>query len=696
MSIVNSETSHVSEKTPNVFSETPSVSDKTWDEISGMYDIGSGEVYINLSNIRSEADAVRTVLHEVVGHKGLRELIGKEEYDTEMMRLYGLLPLDARREVSKRAMERYDGDFAVAMDEYLAEQAERNETPSWWQRVVSAVRDMLRRLGVDVELSDNDVKYLLWRSRKRLEARNGFAVAEDVVMRRRLGLIPDRGRNVRFREAKEEVEESTPSGEPMVRAWDRVMASDFFKMKETLFDYLQSVKEFQKLLARYAKSKILDYENAYQSLLTLSSRNRDEMDLFESKYVKKLNEAIVGLTGKVRGKWDWSKGVLRDLVVYVEAKHGIERNRDLAVRKGIESLKGESFTRLYQTGVVTKEEVKTFLKKAKEEAKKKANEKYKETLERVFKRESAKEGVSETVAEDRAKDAAERRRQAVETSTYENAVRDFKAKCVNTLYDRWENAKHEIFQQEGLLWEEKQARLDEAARAFQWKDDGGSFGAVFGKDYSGLSSVFKSEDGEKADWNKMAHDYVKAYEGSHDAAAIDNLWGNIRNVASYSLLKQNATGLVDKKYVETNLNRFEYFIPLRGFDDDTAGDVYNYIYSDEIKGGNPVKSMEGRSSEAANPFGGLLSVAYTSITAGNKNISKQKFLNLVRNHDTQGMATLDNIWIRNQGTAENPEWVEAIPEIPKDATPEKVTEILNAFEEQMQDLADEGKAQRTR
>lgn len=666
------------------------------DMITGWYDIPSGEVVLYLPNIRSEADAVRTVLHEVVGHKGLRELIGKEVYDAEMMRLYGLLPLEARREVSKRAMERYDGDFSIAMDEYLAEQAERDETPSWWQRVVSAVRDMLRRLGVDVELSDNDVKYLLWRSRKRLEAQDGFAVAEDVVMRKRLGLIPDRGRNVRFREAKEEVEQSTPSGEPMVRAWDRVMASDFFKMKETLFDYLQSVKEFQKLLARYAKSKILDYENAYQSLLTLSSRNRDEMDLFESKYVKKLNEAIVGLTGKVRGKWDWSKGVLRDLVVYVEAKHGIERNRDLAVRKGIESLKGESFTRLYQTGVVTKEEVKVFRAKAEEEAKKKADEKYKETLERVFKRESAKEGVSETVAEDRAKEAAKRRREAVETSTYENAVRDFKAKCVNTLYDRWENAKHEIFKMESLSWEEKQARLDEAARAFQWKDDGGSFGAAFGKDYSGLSSVFKSEDGEKADWNKMAHDYVKAYEGSHDAAAIDNLWGSIRNVATYSLLKQNATGLVDKKYVETNLNRFEYFVPLRGFDDDTAGDVYNYIYSDEIKGGNPVKSMEGRSSEAANPFGGLLSVAYTSITAGNKNISKQKFLNLVRNHDTQGMATLDNIWIRNQGTAENPEWVEAIPKIPTDATPEKVTEILNAFEEQMQDLADEGKAQRTK
>lgn len=255
------------------------------DMITGWYDIPSGEVVLYLPNIRSEADAVRTVLHEVVGHKGLRELIGKEVYDAEMMRLYRLLPLEARREVSKRAMERYDGDFSIAMDEYLAEQAERDEAPSWWQRVVSTVRDMLRRLGVDVELSDNDVKYLLWRSRKRLEAQDGFAVAEDVVMRRRLGLIPDRGRNVRFREAKEEVKESTPSGEPMVRAWDRVMASDFFKMKETLFDYLQSVKEFQKLLARYVKSKILDYENAYQSLLTLSSRNRDEMDLFESKYV---------------------------------------------------------------------------------------------------------------------------------------------------------------------------------------------------------------------------------------------------------------------------------------------------------------------------------------------------------------------------------------------------------------------------
>lgn len=635
--------------------------------VTGWYDIPSRTIYIYLPNVANESEAVKTVLHETVGHKGLRQLLGEQDYDAAMMRLYGQLPLSERQKVADKAMLDYGGDFAVAMDEYLAEQAERDETPSWWNRVKSAVRDMLRSLGLNVELSDNDVKYLLWRSKTQLENRNAFNVAEDLQMRRKLGIDDS---TVRFRTAKEEVEQSAPSGESMVKAWDRLMSSDWFKMKEALYDYLLSVEKFQKLVAQKTKSKILDFENAYWSLLAVSSRNKDEFDRLESKFIPELNNAIRSLVGQVKGKWDWSKGPLRDLVMYVEAKHGIERNRDLAVRKGIESLAKEPLSRFVKAGIVSEQEVDAFRKEAERKAKERAEKK-----------------------------AAESRRNQVEQATLEKEERDFKHNCMKQLYKKWEDAKHDLFQQQ-IPWEEKQARLDEAAREFQWKDDGGNFGAVFGNDYSGLSSVFKPEgedsNARNTEWDRLAHEYVKKYEQEHEVSAIDNLWTSIKNLSEYSLRKQNETGLINKEYLQNNLGRFEYFIPLRGFEDTTAGEVYDYIYNNEIRAGSPVKAMEGRSSEAANPFGGLLSVAYSSITSGNKNLAKQKFLNLIRNHDTEGLATVSDVWIRNVGTKEEEDWVEVAPEIKENASPDEVAQAMNDFEEKMKALQEEGLALKTK
>lgn len=156
--------------------------------VKGWFDTKTGEVVIYLPNATGEEDAKATFLHEVVGHRGLRALLGEKSYDDEIVRLYGLLPDEDRKTVANAAVHDYGGNVAIAMDEYLAEQAEKDETPSWWNKVVSAIRDLLREKGIDVKLSNNDVKYLLWRSRKKLENNNILSQAEDVVMRKELGI----------------------------------------------------------------------------------------------------------------------------------------------------------------------------------------------------------------------------------------------------------------------------------------------------------------------------------------------------------------------------------------------------------------------------------------------------------------------------------------------------------------------------
>ena len=68
----------------------------------GWYDRVSGRVTIVPGNIEDVEDAVATVMHEVVGHKGMRELVGKENYDRFLDAVYGHLTDELKREIDER------------------------------------------------------------------------------------------------------------------------------------------------------------------------------------------------------------------------------------------------------------------------------------------------------------------------------------------------------------------------------------------------------------------------------------------------------------------------------------------------------------------------------------------------------------------------------------------------------------------
>lgn len=668
----------------------------------GWYDTSTGEIVIVSPNSTSVGDAQRTFLHEVVGHHGLRELFG-DDFDTFLDNVYR----NANEDIRKNIIDRTKGNplnLREATEEYIAELAERGfdnkAERSLWEKIKDAFLDMLRKAGIslDFKLSDNDLRYILWRSYKNLEQGNLMDVAEDTVMRNDLGVGDF---SVRFREAKTEVENEEPLNKEMVDAWDKVASSDSFKFKEAMVDSLTAIDEFLKLLAKKTKSKILDYENPYYALIALSSKNKADMDSFDSKFLNPLNEAIRALIGDVSevskkglGRtWDWSKGPLRDLVKYVQSKHGIERNRDMSVRDGIETLKAFDVDALSKMGVISESDLKNAKKTAEKVAEEKGSEAYKKTYDKVLGKE-LKKGVDKGKAERSAEIAADYRQSFVKSEIYNKEMDKYKEKVTGTLIDRWEDSKKDILKK-GLAWDEEQKELDREALSFQWKLGDNSYGVILGKDYSGLSSVFKpSEDGANKDkWLSDAYDFVRDYESTHNMVLVDNLWDKVHNVSEYTLRRQYESGLISKSYMDKNISRFKYFIPLRGFSDNIASDVYDYIDATEIKMGNPVKTAKGRISEADNPFAGLIHVGYGSITAGNRNLAKQRFLNLASNHDTGGLITIDNIWVRNVGTEENPEWVESIPQIPDNASGEEVAKAVKDHEEMMRELREEGKAE---
>lgn len=171
----------------------------------GWYDTSTGEIVIVSPNSTSVGDAQRTFLHEVVGHHGLRELFG-DDFDTFLDNVYR----NANEDIRKNIIDRTKGNplnLREATEEYIAELAERGfdnkADRSLWEKIKDSFLDMLRKAGIslDFKLSDNDLRYILWRSYKNLEQGNLMDVAEDTVMRNDLGIGDF---SVRFREEEKE------------------------------------------------------------------------------------------------------------------------------------------------------------------------------------------------------------------------------------------------------------------------------------------------------------------------------------------------------------------------------------------------------------------------------------------------------------------------------------------------------------
>lgn len=163
----------------------------------GWYDRTTGEVVVVLPNNTDAADVQRTVLHEVVAHKGIDQLFGKEKADFFYRTVYASLDERTQRQWSEALRNETTGRTQSTENiggEYVAYIAEGNVSPSIMKRILAAIRNFFRDvLGIPLRISDNDIRYMLWRSQKNL--RKSTTVSEalntidsDIRMRSNLGI----------------------------------------------------------------------------------------------------------------------------------------------------------------------------------------------------------------------------------------------------------------------------------------------------------------------------------------------------------------------------------------------------------------------------------------------------------------------------------------------------------------------------
>ena len=153
----------------------------------GWFDPKTGKITVVIPNHTGTGDVLRTMLHEAVAHKGLRGLFGKR-FDVFLDNVYAAADETVRRHISTLASQ-HAWDFRRATEEYLAGLAEdmhfEHVSPSFWQKIKLLFLQMLDRLGIRgydaVTLTDNELRYVLWRSYQHMAHAGRYRSMEEVA-----------------------------------------------------------------------------------------------------------------------------------------------------------------------------------------------------------------------------------------------------------------------------------------------------------------------------------------------------------------------------------------------------------------------------------------------------------------------------------------------------------------------------------
>ena len=246
-------------------------------------------------------------------------------------------------------------------------------------------------------------------------------------------------------------------------------------------------------------------------------------------------------------------------------------------------------------------------------------------------------------------------------------------------------AKHGL--ERNLLMAKRAARKEFKAYSKKEGQTGQSFNDFLAvarkRDFAGLTSLTGEETTSAAE--EKARQMVKEYEAAHDTR---ELWDKVRNVNNATLAKDYESGLMNKDTYEYIKSMYKYYVPLRGFDEDTSQDAYAYITQRDSAFNAPIQKTKGRSSKANDIFANMESMAESAIAQGNRNVLvKQRFLNFVLNHPSD-LVSVGDLWLKHN--KEDDQWEPVFPnDIEAEDSAEDVARKLQEFEERMTKLQEE-------
>ena len=388
-----------------------------------------------------------------------------------------------------------------------------------------------------------------------------------------------------------------------------------YKIKEQWQDSMLALKTFQDELEKKG-AKIEEWENAYWAENRISSMNEEEMKAYTRDYFKPIVAAQMAaskalpqeLTDKLNAmdahlrefnKMNAKEKQRNAVDNYLMLKHGLERNRVLAMRDAIDA---------------------------------------------QWENPSEASSVWRAYNEDAG------------------------------------NRENRRLLQEGKRSFEEFLQVDDAIRAHY---AGEEYLKNREKDYSGLTSMTAEELTELKDVENAALQLVKEAEDAA-GAELSALWDKVNQATRESVEKLYKSGLLTPAAYFQMTTMFQWYVPLRGFAEETSDEVYDYVDQRNGNGmGAVLKGADGRKSKADSPIAHIGSMAERSVVQGNRNLMKQHFYRMVMAHPND-LVSMGEIYLHHNEVTD--EWEMMTPTFTPNATPEQIADETRAFEERMQEL----------
>ena len=608
-------------------------------KITGWYDEKIGEVHLYMPNIHDRYTAEKTIWHEVVGHKGMRGLMG-ESFDKFLDSVWYDLDKPENAGLKKLVAEemKYSPlDYRNAIEEGIARLAEDGKGEAgFWNGIKNKVSDFLHEIGYRIAPNTKDVKYLLWLSKNlqknpndpywklRAEAVKYRLDHEDIrSVVSRDGVFYENDGKARsladlpkadYQEATDgQIHfRTTPTAATALDRYHRSLDEHGYMATESYMDNMLSLKKLMNAIVPDKKIEdIASSENPYILQNVMQGAMSDAAKMFEINIMSPFEKAMAGVLDAFEGKKTDDK--IRNFNLYMITKHGLERNRVLFVRDAVRKLR-------------------------------------------------------------------------MDDSTKADAEK---------LQSEWGAKKEDLGNQlkSGIIdLKRYYEKMDEWIRDNVNKDyEAGEY------DYSGMHGVqdiisMKDpyNDGEAI---QSVMDSEAKME-SVKAGSVRDYWDKVRAATRYSVDSDYNNGIIDRDLHGHVLKMFDWYVPLRNYDEATAEDVYGYITGigdpKNRIGSTLAKARGHKYLSETNILAQIGALGNRAIKNGGDNAIKQAFARFARSHSDNNLIKETSVWYVKDPTTGIVE--ERYPDIPEGATAGEINQIVSDFDTDMAMLKAQGLA----
>ena len=611
-------------------------------QVTGWYDEKTGEVHLYMPNIHDAYTAEKTVWHETVGHKGMRGLLG-DKFNDYMRGLWLDLDNPVNAELRAYVKERMGKDsmgFYDAIEEFIAESAEKGKgEPGFWNYIKNKVTDALHEIGYRISPNVKDVKYMLWLAKN----------------------VQKKGNDPWWKMRADAVKWKIEHENDFSITEENGMLYDNNGKKHGLLDL--NKKDFDEATdgrvhyrtSPMAASKIEEY-NRRLSTKWYAFRESTVDDM------QSLQEAMQIISG-VKDAYTDIPSAFNPLLCHNRMGSMVMQMCERYDRECTEPL-GDAFKKVVSAmpGKDGAEQTRNanlyFIKK--------------HGLERnrvLFVRDKIRE---------------------------KREVKSEESDSIDALEADWNGEKSDL----GQKLRSGQIDLREYYRQMdEWivQNIDKDFKAEE-HDYSGMHGIYDVKKGEEYD-DANVIDEVMSTESQLGAELVKSFWDAKKKATDFTIDQEYANGFKDKNERDHLKEMFDWYVPLRKFDETVAEDVYGYISGGDTKNeiGSVIEKASGRESLSdVNVLAQISALAKSSIINGGKNVEKQHFMRFVEVYE-KGDAK-DRIfveikpWVEKHTVDGNEVWEEVMPNIPENSTQEQINEILNTFETTMKAKQAKGEA----